>query len=425
MNCLFACFSASKHERRRRRRQLLNATSPSHHRNGASEAIQSAKSLKQNDFQMPIIPLEVSEEKVAERETLNWNGKKKVSFNLNMKTLGELSAGGEVTDILLKKEGENESKKEETSKETKCSVSDLTLSSSVSKPQKNNRYKDCAESDGQYEDLGLDEEGLDVDNGGSEAGSDKTFIIEESSESLFSLSIESRKQVVEVELDDKEVTSPMQMGKPPSEELKPIGGLNRDARDRSQYVDSVLNPVENLAQWKAVKVKASTPLQQEGKENISEEEFEIPFRSKAGRNETMLVDKKIAVDTSLSSWLVGFETTPLSNASSSSVGNSRPKKVNGDRRISVVLAVEELKQNFISVSPKGSKGWSPDETPIIGTIGSYWSHTGQTVDSNSRSPGKGTPKLSRNIEDAGVKWNATPLEARLEGALDKIVAAEV
>ncbi|GLT95085.1 hypothetical protein SLE2022_127900 [Rubroshorea leprosula] len=423
MSCLFACFSTSKHERWRRR-QLLNATSPNHHRNGANQAIQSAKSLKQYDFQIPIIPLDVSEEKVGERETLNWNSKKKVSFNLNVKTLGELSAGGEVIDILSKKEGENENKKEETYKETKCSVSDLTVSSSVSKPQKNNRYQDCAESDGKYEDLVM-EEGLDVDNGGSEARSDKTFIIEESSESLFSLSIESRKQVVEVELDDKEVTSPMQMGKSPSEEPKPVVGLNRDAQDRSQYVDSVLNPVENLAQWKAVKVKASTPLQQEGKENISEEEFEIPFRSKAGRNETMLVDKKIAVDTSLSSWLVGSETTPVSNASSNSVGNSQPKKVNGDRRILGVLAVEELKQNSISVSPKGSKGWSPDETPIIGTIGSYWSHTGQAVISNSRSPSKGTPKLSRNIEDEGVKWNATPFEARFEGALDKIVAAEV
>ncbi|KAL0456946.1 UNVERIFIED_CONTAM: hypothetical protein Slati_1033800 [Sesamum latifolium] len=44
-------------------------------------------------------------------------------------------------------------------------------------------------------------------------------------------------------------------------------GSNLHARDRSQYVSSVLNPVENLSQWKAVKAKTATPQLKYQKEN--------------------------------------------------------------------------------------------------------------------------------------------------------------
>ncbi|KAF2294895.1 hypothetical protein GH714_026879 [Hevea brasiliensis] len=52
----------------------------------------------------------------------------------------------------------------------------------------------------------------------------------------------------------EEIESPAVVSGLPERELKP----NPNVRDRSAYVHSVLNPVENLTQWKAVKAKGTT-----------------------------------------------------------------------------------------------------------------------------------------------------------------------
>ena len=89
---------------------------------------------------------------------------------------------------------------------------------------------------------------MDNDDGhDDEVGDGHLPVQEESSESLFSLSIESRKHVGAIETGEEEVNSPMP-------ELKTIGS-NPSAPDRSESVDLVLKLIENLTPWKAVQAK--------------------------------------------------------------------------------------------------------------------------------------------------------------------------
>ncbi|XVF06425.1 hypothetical protein REPUB_Repub06bG0047100 [Reevesia pubescens] len=421
MGCFFVCFSASKNKKHQ---HLLanNATTSNDQKHEANEAVQSSK---EEDFGIPFNPITVKKERLG--DLLNNSGKRKVTFDLNVKIHEELPVDS--FENLLKN---NEDKESEETKETaRSSVFDLTTSNVVVKSQNNRYQNNCAESEDELEDLDLVVSDLDDDNEDGKAENEPQLVIEESSESLFSLSIESRKQVCEVESGEKEVTSSMTIDKSPIEEVKPIG-LNRTVKDRGgQYVESVLNPVENLAQWKEVKAKTSIPLKpDQEKENINlEQEFYMPispepslkfatFSSKLCSNDQKLVGQETAVDTSLSSWLVEPENTPNSKASSNSVGNSASKKTDSprsheDRPILGTLTVEELKQHSASTTPRKCRSQSPDETPIIGTVGSYWSHTGQTIDSDSSC--KGTPRTrSRNIQEERLKWNGIPFETRLE-----------
>ncbi|KAJ0903324.1 putative protein JASON [Helianthus annuus] len=85
---------------------------------------------------------------------------------------------------------------------------------------------------------------------------DQVVIQEESSESLFSLSVNPRKQSINppVDLDDKEVNSPLKTSSSPKMVSKTIKSCpNEDA-------DSLLNPIENLAQWKTLKSIPPTPV---------------------------------------------------------------------------------------------------------------------------------------------------------------------
>ena len=313
-----------------------------------------------------------------------------------------------------KKEGE---KKEEKAAESKSkSFSDLIATDVLSYPT-NHRYQncpDCEDEDLVESDFADDEE--------DDGGDNQTSVQEESSESLFSLSIDSRKHVSANETGEKEVNSPMPVHASSDKELKTIG-LSPIARDRSQYVHSVLNPIENLTQWKAVQAKAPTPIKNQEKENVNlETYFNIatspekeninlephfnretspePSFKQSKRNlkpefdDLKSAEHEVAVDTSLSSWLVESETTPKSSNSTNSVRNAPSEKLNSprsheDRPILGALTIEELRQYSASASPRRSRSRSPDDTPIIGTVGSYWSHTGQTMDSGSGSSGRG------------------------------------
>lgn len=205
-------------------------------------------------------------------------------------------------------------------------------------------YQNCADLDEEYEDGYLVESDLDDDD---EVGNVDSLVQEESSESLFSLSIDSRKKVSATETGEKEVNSPAPVRTSPDEELKKIGS-NPIVRDRTQSVHLVLKPIENLTPLKAVQAKKTNPLENQAKENI-------------------------AVDTSLSSWLVESEFTPKSTNSCDSVGNLPSEKANSrrnleDRTVLAALTVAELKQFTTSTSPKRSKSRSPDDKLIIGTL---------------------------------------------------------
>lgn len=333
---------------------------------------------------------------------------KKVTFYLNVKTLEEeLAIEQVIIDNLVKNnENDKETNNLEQENEKKESGDDDMVKKNEKKGSENipkvpnYRYQNCATSeDDSDEDLELGGREINDRNGDcDDLGSDEQMLLvqDESSESLFSLSIESRKRVCEVEMGEKEVNSPMPKCRA-NQQLD-------EARDGSQYVHSVLNPADNLTQWKVVKARAAPmPLKYHDKENINfcpEPSFKLTTRSsKLNSNKKKeVVDGDVAVDTSLSSWLVESEATPMSKTRTISDGNSSQSH-DEDKPILGELTVEEVKELSVPTSARQSRRrCSPDE-PKVGTIGSYWSHTGKIVDLDSGSSSQGMLKTrSKNCE---------------------------
>lgn len=231
--------------------------------------------------------------------------------------------------------------------------------------------------------------------------------------------IEDEDEIVELKrVSDEEVNSPMPTTGFPRSEVRSVG-MNQNARDRSGYVHSVLNPVENLTQWKVVKAKASTKMKPQ-KENFSTDlEPRISFSSeptfkelslsfKSETNQTIKPKQEMAVDASLSNWLVSPETTPVNKISSfafdarsadkTTSQGSNSVRSQDDRPILGALTVEEIRQFSATSSPRKSPSRSPDDMPIIGTVGSYWSHK----DSGSATSFKGIPNTTSKYKE--VYW---------------------
>ncbi|WCJ43769.1 hypothetical protein M5689_024487 [Euphorbia peplus] len=221
----------------------------------------------------------------------------------------------------------------------------------------------------------------------------------ESSESLFSLSIDSRKLIsCGGELGEKEVSSP-------------IPKCSRET-DQNQ-TRSVLTPLENqnLPQLKTVKAK----FHHQDKENINSQQdnasntfsFELlSKKERVNRHEKKLSGKEIAVETSLSSWLIQPETTALAKGSSNSVGNS----VNGGGESSPrssqsrhVLGALTMRQcpgsTTTTTTPTRRNSLSSDDTSNVGTVGSYWRHTGRRLDSGSSASSRRMQEnVKKNVE---------------------------
>uniref|UniRef100_A0A803LA89 Uncharacterized protein n=1 Tax=Chenopodium quinoa TaxID=63459 RepID=A0A803LA89_CHEQI len=205
--------------------------------------------------------------------------------------------------------------------------------------------------------------------------------------------------------------------------------FNRGARDRAGYVHSVLNPVENTAQWKYVKVKGPQ-LIEEQKENCL---VDLSFQQSSLKSKAISDEPKheVAVDASLSTWIVSSQKTPPGNAvpinmepissgASASSHGSNSVRSQEERPILGALTIEELKQLSATSSPRKSPSRSPDERPLLGTVGVHWNDRTPVEDYGSVSSFKGIPNTtSKYREDNRVNWHSTPFETRLERALNK------
>lgn len=260
------------------------------------------------------------------------------------------------------------------------------------------RYRNCPGDE--YDEVNLDASDLDSmledddphsgkrERGEESAVVNRTWVQEESSESLFSLSGDSRIRISSAEAEN-EVDS-----------LVSAYATNRitqkEAQGRIPDVSSVMNPIKNLTKGREVKATEEHPLKID-KENmnlvVQDANIAVspePTLKLSNPKARMFSDNKrrqeIGVDTSLSSWLVESETTPVSINSTSSVGEQTPKGRRGspwsheDRPILGALTVEEIRKYSLSAPSRRFRSRSPDETPIIGTVGSYWTHTEQSMD---------------------------------------------
>ena len=104
------------------------------------------------------------------------------------------------------------------------------------------------------------------------------------------------------------------------------------------------------------------------------------------------------------------ETTPVNKTSTVSANTVSPERSASqgsnsfqDRPILDALTVEELRQFSTSSSPRKSPSRSPDEMPLIGTVGTYWSHAGPAKDSGSASSYKEIPNTTSKYREVHVK----------------------
>lgn len=270
-----------------------------------------------------------------------------------------------------KTEGDEEKILEKTGRD-EIPLPDSSESSLFTYP-KNNRYKNCAENRDDEEDEVV-------------VSSYKVVKEEESSESsLFSLSIDSRRRQSftpggRTAGEDKEEVSSKTF-------ITPI-----PSDDKDKHIDSVLKPIENLNQWEKIvgrKAKSSSTMEKKNQEpeNVESEEFMFPLELKKKTSNSC------RVDTSLSSWLVESENSP--EVSAGNLSSSSLKKTKSS--------------SSITRRRRRSYSFSPNETPILGTVGSYWRHTGGSHRAMDAAD-SGSSMSGRN--------QTNPFQTRLEEAMD-------
>uniref|UniRef100_A0A0D9ZN30 Uncharacterized protein n=1 Tax=Oryza glumipatula TaxID=40148 RepID=A0A0D9ZN30_9ORYZ len=283
----------------------------------------------------------------------------------------------------------------------------------------NHRYRNCSDSEEEEDEYGEDDNyGDDSDEEEEDFVDCKIDLVDkdelytedskqESHESLFSL------QMYKDQQNDNDVCSPAPKSSSTSvEEQSPLIQRNNH-RDRGQYVRPVLNPVQNMSQWKEVKAQAA-PAKKSNKENVNS----VP---KVGATPENSIKKEVSVDASLSTWLVSSDNSTVDKVQSGSPCSI--STVNRDERpVLGALTVDDLKQSSATSSPRRSPSHNREEA-ILGTVGSYWSSTKQDnahCSSRSDSGTNGIPNTtSKYREDKRVNWHSTPFNVRLDRALKK------
>ncbi|CAN4093200.1 unnamed protein product [Withania somnifera] len=442
MGCFLGCFGGDKDKRRRKNRKKVIPRDQKHVCQDLQRSIISTEQMATEERPSENL---VTDARDRSEEQLSLSARKKVTFDSKVTAYEPVSIY-ESTDSIpeTKKSGEDEREEEgclaKSSKSNSSSEEGSVISSVGSYPS-NYRYQNCRDSDDEAEEFGdsdLDEEcDLDDDDDDEDYGDSDCEGGEMWSKSVTAASFGSKGDKSFLIMNEQEADSPTLMFGMPEKEARK-GETNGYVRDRSAYIHPVLNPVENLSQWKSVKSKAAEPLKVlPQKENVTAEvegprasfSLEPTFKQSSSSFKQKPKDQEVGVDASLSNWLVTPPDNTTKKAGSSVLeavtsDKSMSQSSNSvmsfeDRPILGALTVEELKQHSVTSSPRKSPCRSPDEEmPIIGTVGTYWNPIGSAKDSGSASTFKGIPNsTSKYREDKRVNWHSTPFEARLDRAL--------
>ncbi|KAJ6911295.1 hypothetical protein NC652_021808 [Populus alba x Populus x berolinensis] len=261
------------------------------------------------------------------KESLNYKVRKKVSFNLNVKTYEPIPKEECRNDYWESDEEETDKVAAKERQSSSLSERDSSAFKMASYPS-NYRYRNCVDSyDEEYEipreesDLDDDEEeefyeeDEDDDNNGCDI--DELRVNQKELFGQFSsLSVSSQKRNSLTKLGEEGTT----------ENLKPLGDSNEGGLRSRQYVHSVLKPVENLSQWKAVKAKGTQPPKQQRKENVASEQHP-PLSSPSNITHSTGLMQEIAVDASLSNWVVPPDSYQKKTASNDVETNPSKKSL--------------------------------------------------------------------------------------------------
>ncbi|KAJ6399226.1 hypothetical protein OIU77_019888 [Salix suchowensis] len=167
---------------------------------------------------------------------------------------------------------------------------------------------------------------------------------------------------------------------------------NGKTRIMSQYVYSVLNPVESASQWKLLKEDDFNSLQLSGEPRESLEQSEIATPKPQREVKESSSGKDLEVEASLSSWVKPPQST-----------------LDGDS------------PNIDAASSKKFRfGRAIGDRPIIGMVAAHWNENETSQISPKWWDGNGIPNSTNKYkEDQKVSWHATPFEERLEKALSE------
>ncbi|KAK7278508.1 hypothetical protein RJT34_23538 [Clitoria ternatea] len=277
MGCFMACFGLSN---KRKRRKTLYKVLGAHQKYGNYEVLAiSEKSI------IPCSNIrgrdEGKEQKSVERK------KKKVTFNLNI----QVYEPNPIAYQVLNDEAEEQ-------EGMKLASSNLPKSYPT-----NHRYHNCrddgfdeedeiAYEESDIDDCDYDDDEFDWDDGGSDESleNDEAEVYDESAEQK-ELPESCYPSVAEGRIKNQKLLAPNDAG------VK----SNLSGRD----MHSVLSPVENLTQWKAIKAKVSSSKYRR-KENVPSEASlnfsPCSIESNALQSKPLLPE--VAVDASLSNWLI-------------------------------------------------------------------------------------------------------------------------
>lgn len=310
--------------------------------------------------------------KPAAEEQLSPSPRKRVTFNSNITTYEHVSVQESIESLTQCNENvgrENRDDLKRTSSSFSVSEDDSSVITSVGSYPPNHRYHNARESDDEAEEYGdSDLDDLD-DSDDYDEHSDGSF---SGQEVWAESSMESRTEHTATQAIHEGVAS---------REANAFR-TRANAGGRNDYINSVLNPIENIAQWKAAKSKGAHQLKPEEKLTAKSEAVLVSFSSepvfrqasagfKSKSEQQTKENQEIAVDASLSKWLFSPEITHKKTMSSSqgAASASTPVRSFQDRPILGALTVDELIQiSATSSSPRKSPSRSPDEMPIISAL---------------------------------------------------------
>ncbi|KAL8215039.1 hypothetical protein R6Q57_004488 [Mikania cordata] len=256
MGCFLGCFGSSNDKKRKQQRYKII---PRAQKPKIKDILKVDASLEQIFKERPSNQFQESREN--SEVPLILKRPKKVTFDTNVTTYEHIQVYDSTESLLERNEkGETfpKSQPDPNSKED-----------SVVSSMSGYRYGNCVESDDEIDDL--DQEDYDFDDDDDD------------------LDVDDEEHYVDDHDHVEDSISSME--------------LNRNARCRNGYVPSVLNPVENLFQWKELKFKGSTRklLNFNGqKENLNSPEPDDQ-------------NQETGVDTSLSNWLISSEKITRNN----------------------------------------------------------------------------------------------------------------
>ncbi|KAI4995427.1 hypothetical protein ZWY2020_035330 [Hordeum vulgare] len=358
MGCFLGCFGGdkSKKERRHRRRKQR---SPSHSPSKAHRDAEAASAAA------PLLATLLELRDSADDLCLAVVAKKKVTFDPNV-TAYEAPPIPEGEEEKEEAEGRAAAKGEEeawTLLGPECAKSEAF--------PLNHRYGNCAGADDDsdyedcYDDDDDDEYEYEDDDDEEEDGIDECAVDDD----------EEHGGLLAIARGEEEACESLFLLPAPKTTAKDSTGQTGAAAEAPAA--EVLSSVDNFSQWKDATKPHTAVTKDSEKENLAG--LSDPATVPAMKQEKPAVSwdytprtpskQEASVDASLSTWL-GSSGTPESNYS---VRCYSPVS-REDRPILGALTVEDIKISSANSSPRRSRSPSPspDDMPILGTVGAYW-----------------------------------------------------